>query len=88
MSTGTIADLKINSYILLKDLYYALMLPSGNDAAALLSFYYGYWLDKEETFPNLIFTKAKKVDLRDKAKYCNLLTKRFIQYLNEKIIKC
>ena len=41
-----------------------MMLPSGNDAAALLGFYYGYWLDKEGTFPNLIFNKARKVDLR------------------------
>ncbi len=63
------------------------MLPSGNDAAALLAFYYGYWLDKESTFPNLIFSKARKADLRDKIKYTNLITKRFIQYLNENIIK-
>lgn len=63
------------------------MLPSGNDAAALLAFYYGYWLDKESTFPNIIFSKARKVDLRDKIKYINLLTKRFMQYLNETVIK-
>ncbi len=42
--TGTTASLKINNYISLYDLYYAMMLPSGNDAAALLSCYYGYWL--------------------------------------------
>jgi len=46
LSTGTTADLVVGKYILLKDLYYAMMLPSGNDAAAVLSFYYGYWLDK------------------------------------------
>lgn len=63
------------------------MLPSGNDAAALLAFYYGYWLDKDCTFPNLIFTKARKVDLKDKIKYNNLMTKKFMQYLNDKIIK-
>jgi D-alanyl-D-alanine carboxypeptidase len=64
-----------------------MMLPSGNDAASLLAFYYGYWLDKEGTFPNLVFRKSRKVDLKDKLKYCNLLTKRFMQYLNDKIIK-
>lgn len=63
------------------------MLPSGNDSAALLAFYYGYWLDKNTTFANLIFTKARKVDLKDKVKYSNLMTKRFVQYLNEKVIR-
>jgi D-alanyl-D-alanine carboxypeptidase (penicillin-binding protein 5/6) len=46
LSTGSTANLAVDRYILLEDLYYALMLPSGNDAAALLGFYYGCWLDK------------------------------------------
>jgi serine-type D-Ala-D-Ala carboxypeptidase (penicillin-binding protein 5/6) len=44
---GTSADLSIGQYIKLRDLYYGLMLPSGNDAASNLAFYYGYWLDKK-----------------------------------------
>lgn len=87
LNTGTSADLRQNKFILLRDVYYGMMLPSGNDAASLLAFYYGYWLDKEGTFPNLIFSKSRKVDLKVKIKYCNLLTKRFIQYVNDKIIK-
>lgn len=27
------------------------MLPSGNDAALLLSYYYGYWLGKADKIP-------------------------------------
>lgn len=87
LTSGTTADLRPDRLILLRDLYFAMMLPSGNDAAALLAFYYGYWLDKESTFPNLIFTKARKLDLRDKIKYANLMTKRFVQYLNENVVK-
>ena len=34
---GTSAELKKNSWIRLKDLYYALMLPSGNDASIILA---------------------------------------------------
>lgn len=64
-----------------------MMLPSGNDAAALLAFYYGHWLEKENMFPNLIFTKLRKIDLKDRLKYCNLLIKRFMFFVNESIIK-
>ena len=35
--TGTTAELKENKYLLLYDLFYGAMLPSGNDAAYLLS---------------------------------------------------
>jgi hypothetical protein len=64
-----------------------MMLPSGNDAAALLALYYGYWLDKEGAFSNLIYSKIKKVDLKDRLKYSNLFTKKFIHYVNENLIK-
>lgn len=87
ITTGTTAELKRNKLISLNDVYYAMMLPSGNDAASLLAFYYGYWLDMENTFPNLIFSKVRKVDLKNKIKYSNLLIKRFMHYLNEKIIQ-
>lgn len=87
VKVGTTAGLINNRYISLKDLYFGMMLPSGNDAAALLAFYYGNWVEKETVFPNLIFTKERKIDLKDKLKYSNLLTKKFIHYVNEKIIK-
>lgn len=53
LNFGSLANLSEDKYISLKDLYRGLMLPSGNDAAALLSFYYGYWVDQEQPFPNL-----------------------------------
>jgi D-alanyl-D-alanine carboxypeptidase len=42
--TGTLAHLVPNESLRLIDLYYALMLPSGNDAACILASYYGSWL--------------------------------------------
>ena len=41
---GTLAYLTPGLYIRLIDLYYGLMLPSGNDAASILASYYGSWL--------------------------------------------
>ena len=38
---GTSANLKHNDQILLKDLFYGLMLPSGNDAAWTFAEYFG-----------------------------------------------
>lgn len=46
IEVGTLAKLKVNKYIKLSDLFYGLMLPSGNDAALVLAYYYGYWLGK------------------------------------------
>ncbi len=63
------------------------MLPSGNDAASLLAYYYGVWLDKGSTLPNMIFTKFKKIDFEDRQKHCNLFIKKFMHYINETIIK-
>ena len=48
---GTLAHLPDKKYICLYDLYYGLMLPSGNDAALLLAYYYGYWLGRDHKFP-------------------------------------
>lgn len=48
--TGTMANLLPSYYISLFDLYYGLMLPSGNDAACCLAFYYGCWLVTKKTF--------------------------------------
>ena len=41
---GTTANLKPNYWIVLKDLFYGIMLPSGNDAAHLLAEVFGYLL--------------------------------------------
>lgn len=41
---GTSAGLKANGWILLKDLFYGIMLPSGNDAAHLMAEFMGYLL--------------------------------------------
>lgn len=41
---GTSAKLSENSWIKLNDLFYALMLPSGNDAAIVLAENMGYLL--------------------------------------------
>jgi len=35
--TGTTADLKLDSVYCLEDLYFGMMLPSGNDAAYLIA---------------------------------------------------
>jgi D-alanyl-D-alanine carboxypeptidase len=43
---GTLSMIKSGKYMKILDLYYAMMLPSGNDSASLLAFYYGNWLDK------------------------------------------
>lgn len=42
--SGTSARLKENTWISIKDLFYALMLPSGNDAAIVLAENMGYIL--------------------------------------------
>ena len=39
--SGTTANLPENAWIKLKDTYYALMLPSGNDASVTLAEYFG-----------------------------------------------
>ena len=42
--SGTLAYLIPDQFITIIDLYYGLMLPSGNDAAMILASYYGSWL--------------------------------------------
>lgn len=44
---GTSANLKHNDHILLKDIFYGLMLPSGNDAAWALAEFFGLLLIKD-----------------------------------------
>lgn len=50
--SGTQAGLAIGKYLRIEDLYYAMMLPSGNDAALNLAYYYGYFMGKKDRFPD------------------------------------
>jgi hypothetical protein len=43
-NNGTSACLKVHSWVFLKDLFYGIMLPSGNDAAHLMAEFMGYVL--------------------------------------------
>ena len=47
--SGTLANIIPHQYLSLKDLYYGLMLPSGNDAACVLAYYYGSWMTRSAT---------------------------------------
>ena len=49
--SGTTAELKEGKYIKLYDLFYGAMLPSGNDAALLLSEVFGLLLFYESVKP-------------------------------------
>lgn len=70
---GTIAKLNENDYILLQDLFYALMLPSGNDAAVCLADFFGKRLKLIETRKNLLKT-TDRVQI-------------FINYMNKEAIE-
>jgi D-alanyl-D-alanine carboxypeptidase len=84
--TGTLANLVPAQFISILGLYYALMLPSGNDAACVLAFYYGGWLVTKKTF--LGHQKSTKKELLgDKTKYYQLYIKKFVQFMNNNIVK-
>ncbi|EGR31018.1 hypothetical protein IMG5_119300 [Ichthyophthirius multifiliis] len=55
---GTSACLQENDYLSIKDLYYGLMLPSGNDAAITLANYFGYLLFKKKNNKKLYDIQA------------------------------
>jgi hypothetical protein len=62
------------------------MLPSGNDAACVLSAYYGSWIYSNKRF--LALAKImRKESLKEQMKYVHLLTKKFIQYVNIFVVK-
>lgn len=84
--TGTMANLLLNEYIRLKDLYYGLMLPSGNDAACILAYYYGMWLttSSNQGRPLKAFRKESAQNAVNQYK---LYSKKFIQYLNRIVVK-
>ena len=69
---GTVAGLKTGDYILLEDLFYALMLPSGNDAAVCLADFFGKRL---KMFDNNALNKK----ITDKVQI-------FINYMNKEAI--
>jgi D-alanyl-D-alanine carboxypeptidase len=66
---GTRADLAEGDYILVEDLFYGLMLPSGNDAALCLADFFGKKILGLSSFKNVI-NNNKRVQL-------------FVQYMNK-----
>ena len=84
--TGTLANLLPNEFISILDLYYGMMLPSGNDAACVLAFYYGSWLVTKKSYQG--FPKSnKKENIGDRMKHYQLYTKKFVQFMNNFIVK-
>ena len=83
--SGTSARLVPDQYISLLDLYYGLMLPSGNDAAHIIACYYGSWL-LSSPFKSTLVTQRRLSLPSDKAKR-NLFEKKFIQFMNQSIVK-
>lgn len=83
--TGTMAYLSPNEYLSLIDLYYGLMLPSGNDAACILAAYYGSWLLSSTEYFKV--SKAFRKCNIENLKHSKLYSKKFIQYLNSYIVR-
>lgn len=79
---GTQAELPLGKYLKLEDLYYGLMLPSGNDAALNLAYYYGYWMGMKERFRDYEWRGDKNVSLEGKRKYGKIYLARFVAYMN------
>ena len=63
------------------------MLPSGNDAALVLAYYYGYWIGKNDKFKNHQWNKLQKFMLEGKRKYYKIYLSRFMSYLNNILVK-
>jgi D-alanyl-D-alanine carboxypeptidase len=63
---GTTARLKPFYWIMLKDLFYGIMLPSGNDAAHLLAEVMGYLISITKEGEWASFDKVKEIDLTKK----------------------
>lgn len=80
--SGTQSGLLVGKWITLDQVYYALMLPSGNDAALNLAYYYGYLLGRKEGFKDHEWKNEKNFSLEGKKKYNRLYLARFIAYMN------
>lgn len=63
------------------------MLPSGNDAALLLAYYYGFWLGKADKIPAYQWKKQRSESLEGKRKYSKIYLSRFMHYLNSNLVK-
>ena len=84
--SGTMAYLIPGQYIRVTDLYYGLMLPSGNDAASILASYYGSWLARavnQQGPPK----RSRKDTLDGNSSHCKLFAKKFIQFMNKVVVK-
>jgi len=62
---GTSACLRNAEYIRLTDLFYALMLPSGNDAACTLANFFGYLDLRRNTSPSAFFSDTENKELME-----------------------
>ena len=63
------------------------MLPSGNDAALVLAYYYGYWLGNKDKFPSFQWKKTLAFSLEGKTKYNKIYLSRFMSFVNNYLIK-
>ena len=62
---GTSACLRNGEYVRLTDLYYALMLPSGNDAACTLANFFGYLDLRKTTSPSGLCSETENIEYID-----------------------
>ena len=84
--TGTLAHLLPDQFITLTDLYYGLMLPSGNDAALILASYYGSWLARavnQSGLPKM----SRKDSLDGNSTHSKVFSKKFIHFMNKILVK-
>lgn len=62
-------------------------MPSGNDAALVLAYYYGYWLERTDKFPSFQWKKVASFTLKGRQKYNKIYLSRFMNYVNTYLIK-
>ena len=82
---GTSARLKEGDQVLLKDLFYGMMLPSGNDAALTLAEYYGNQL-KQAYLYGSFNKKLLKSDTDERIKLRRPIS-CFLYYMNKRAKK-
>lgn len=78
---GTTAELKSKTWVKLSDVLYGAMLPSGNDAALLLSEYIGYFNLIEKKRRSFL-QRAKFIDISNES--ATLCTVEFVKMMNRK----
>lgn len=79
---GTSARLEENEWVLINDLLYGLMLPSGNDAAIALAENFGCLLYFESIGQQRMFAEIHSVDVTEDA-YVNDYFSMFVKEMNK-----